>query len=269
MLTFLFWNLSRKDLTDSVAELARSRDVDLLVLAEYTLQPELLLEKLNQKSAEYFFAPDLSRSLTIFSRFHSNFLLPVFGDYRFSIRHMVLPARDSVLVAMAHLPSQLHHERDSLAMECIEFSEQINAAETKVGHKRTVVLGDLNLNPFDTGLISTKGLHAVSSRLVASRGTRQVSGREYHFFYNPMWSHLGDRDGKVPGTYYYDGGDHLSYYWHAFDQALVRPDLLRYLNKNSLEIVSAIGEKTLLNDLERPDKIEFSDHLPVLLSLQM
>jgi hypothetical protein len=80
------------------------------------------------------------------------------------------------------------------------------------------------MNPFETGLVSAAGLNSVMSRRVASRETRKVQGREYRFFYNPMWSHFGDARDDTAGSYYYDAGEHVNYYWNMFDQVLLRAD---------------------------------------------
>ena len=41
-----------------------------------------------------------------------------------------------------------------------------------------------------------------------------------------MWNHLGDH-GEAGGTFYFEGTEHLCYYWNLFDQVLLRPDLLK------------------------------------------
>src|SRR5258706_11895269 len=52
-----------------------------------------------------------------------------------------------------------------------------------------------------------RSLHSVMSREIANRTARTVQGREYPFFYNPMWGHFGDRMSKTAGSYYYDNAE--------------------------------------------------------------
>lgn len=79
-------------------------------------------------------------------------------------------------------------------------------------------------------------------------------------FYNPMWSRLGDESAGPPGTYFYDGGSGTEkYFWHTFDQVLLRPGLLQAYETGHLEILTGIGTFPLDGGP--------SDHSPVLLRL--
>jgi hypothetical protein len=106
------------------------------------------------------------------------------------------------------------------------------------------------------------------SRRVASRETRTVQGREYRFFYNPMWSHFGDARNDTAGSYYYDAGEHVNYYWNMFDQVLLRPELAEHFDPTGLSIVRAVGERSLVRPDGRPDPANGSDHLPILFEVE-
>ena len=42
-----------------------------------------------------------------------------------------------------------------------------------------------------------------------------------------MWGFLGDNGcGNVSGTMYYNSSDAINYYWHLYDQVLIRPELI-------------------------------------------
>jgi len=49
-------------------------------------------------------------------------------------------------------------------MECIRLADEIRREELGIGHERTVLMGDFNMNPFEIGMISATGLHAVMDR---------------------------------------------------------------------------------------------------------
>jgi len=152
------------------------------VLAESTTEPGILIEALNTSRKGGFQLPrGLSKYVTIFTRFSREFLHPVFESERVSIRRLALPARAEILIAAVHLPSKMHSSGDSQAFECVELAKQIAAEEDRVGHQRTVLLGDFNMNPFEFGLVAANGLNSVMSRRTASRSTRTVQGREYRF----------------------------------------------------------------------------------------
>ena len=264
---FLFWNLEGKELQHLVSQLAEEHSADLIVLSECETPATTMLMQLNAVHARYELCPGLCQSITFFVAFQANFLTPVLESARVSIRRLMLPARSEILVAAAHLPSRLHFSDESMIFECTNLARMIKDQEEASGHHRTILLGDLNVNPFETGMVGTGGLHAVMSREVASRGSRTVQSREYDFFYNPMWAHFGDRQGGVPGTYYYDKAEHVTYFWNMFDQILIRPALLEGLGAESVRILTSVRGLSLLGPGGRPDRAVASDHLPVLVDL--
>jgi hypothetical protein len=146
-----------------------------------------------------------------------------------------------VLLGAVHLSSKLYRSEQSQAMACVALRRNIADQEKRVGHQRTILLGDFNMNPFEAGMVGAEGLHGVKSRNVAARGSRKVDGLEYPFFYNPMWSHLGDASEASAGTYYFDRGEHVSHFWHTFDQVLIRPELIVGFDPKDLRILTEAG----------------------------
>lgn len=226
-----------------------------------------VLTHLNAAHVRYELWPGLCDYLTFFAAFDAGFLVPAFESARVSIRRLALPARQEILLAAAHLPSRLHFSDESMIFECTNLARMIREQEVASGHQRTILLGDLNVNPFEVGVVGTGGLHAVMSRQVASRGSRTVQSREYDFFYNPMWGHFGDRSGGVPGTYYYDRAEHVTYFWNIFDQVLVRPALLSGLASDGVRVLTSAGGASLLGPGGLPNRSIGSDHLPLLTEL--
>ncbi len=123
------------------------------------------------------------------------------------------------------------------------------------------------MNPFETGVVSAAGMHAVMDRNVAQRGTRIVQDREYPFFYNPMWRFFGDGTPGPSGTCYYPRSEHKVYFWNIFDQVLVRPALLDRFRLDDLAVIDHTGEESLLTETGIPSRKLGSDHLPVLFGL--
>jgi len=270
MVTFLYWNMNRKPLHAEIRELADAQDVDVIILSEFDGSPASLIEHLNSgKTKDFQFAPGECERIKIFTRFSSGFLRPRYEDDWVSIRQLRMPARIEILLVAAHLPSKLRWSEDSQALHCPEFSRTILEEEQKVGHHRTVVVGDLNMNPFEKGIVSANGLNAVMSRQIAGRGSRMVMSRAYPFFFNPMWAHFGDRQGEAPGTYYYQRSDLVDYYWNVFDQVMVRPELMDLCDSKGVRILTKINDTSLLLENGRPNNRDFSDHLPLLFEVEL
>ena len=223
---FLFWNLNQCDRWELVCGLARQELIDVFILAECGTEPWHMMEALNAERTEYQFGFSNCDRLRVFTRFDAGMMPPLVETDRISIRRLKLPGRYSLLVVGAHLPSKINFSDDSQVFESVHLERLIEDAEKSEGHRRTLLLGDLNMNPFEPGVVGARGgLHAVMSRQVARRFSRTVRREDYRFFYNPMWSHMGDR-GDAGGTYYHDGAEAVCYFWNMYDQVLLRPALL-------------------------------------------
>jgi endonuclease/exonuclease/phosphatase family metal-dependent hydrolase len=265
---FLFWNINGKPLADLIADLTHAHGVDLVILAESKITVVDLLLALNrQPTAGFHFCAGLSNAITIYSSFSSAFLTPVFESERVSIRRLTLPARSELLLATVHFPSKLYWSNDSQAFECAELARRISIEEDKLGHRRTVLVGDFNMDPFETGMVAAAGLNSVMSRGIAAREVRTVQGRDYRLFYNPMWGHFGDARSPTAGSYYYDSAQHVNYFWHMFDQVLIRPELAERFDSSHVKIVRSLASRSLVRPDGRPDTVAYSDHLPVIFEL--
>lgn len=82
-----------------------------------------------------------------------------------------------------------------------------------------------------------------------------------------MWAFLGDSGPSPPGTYFYNSGGEVNYFWNVFDQVLVRPALLDSLSNDGVKIITELQGHTLLTDLGRPNRETSSDHLPIVCRL--
>ena len=265
---FLFWNINRKPVADVVAELAAAQKAEVVILAESVISPRRLLATLNGVAGQgYHLSTGISKGITILTRFSREFLRPVFESDHVSIGRLMLPARSEILLAAVHLPSKLYWSNESQSFECVELARRIAEEEDRAKHQRTVLVGDMNMNPFEPGLVSSVGLNAVTARRIAERVTRTVQGRPYRLFYNPMWGHLGDVRGDTAGSYFYDSAEHLNYFWNVFDQVLLRPELAKRFDSDQLSIVKSVGERSLVRGDGRPDATLYSDHLPIVFEL--
>jgi hypothetical protein len=271
MLNFVFWNLNRKSLLDHVTDLVVLHDLDFLFLAECSISLSALVSRLSARGKTYYEIAGLAQGLGAISRFGTETLKTQFDSQslRVSVRRFVRGDQPDILIVIAHLPSQLYSTPASAAMECVTLSRIIGAEENKVGHSRTLVVGDLNVNPFNEGVLATHGLHAVMTKELAFRGSRTVKGTAYPLFYNPMWSHFGDGSGSPGGTYFYERNEAVEYLWNVFDQVLLRPDLATYFKPTELQILTRVGPRSLLKANGQPDAKSGSDHLPLFFRLHI
>jgi hypothetical protein len=251
--------------------------VDVLILAECPVTAGNVLTALNKPAADYFLAPSDCYKLQLYTRFSDEYVLPVQqqgtsirGD-DFSIRRLALPGRQEVLLCAVHFPSKLWMDDNDQRDFTTRFARILATAEEVATHSRTVLVGDLNMNPYEDPVVTTTGLHAVMTRRLARKETRRFKFESNRYFYNPMWSHFGEKQQGHAGTYYYSTPKARADFWNIYDQVLVRPALLPHFLDEKVEILwqDLAANLSLLKPDGSPNEKEFSDHLPILFRLNI
>ncbi len=182
----MFWNMKQTSRLDILSSLVREFNIDVLMLAENTLGAADVLCELNtSKAADFHYNTGLCERIDIFSKFTQAQILPQFESNHITIRHLNSSTTCDLLLVVVHLPSKLRQSSESQAFEITEIARDIIRMEDKIGHKRTVLVGDLNMNPFETGLVTASGFNATMTRKIAEKQKRTVNTRSFPFFYNP------------------------------------------------------------------------------------
>lgn len=269
MVTFLFWNLHCKPLQGLIQLLLEDHAPDLVILAECEIPANVLRAMLitQQKMRYRLLENDPSPRLVFLSRLPRRAIRLISDDGGITIRRILPPVGEELLLVAVHLSSKLRLEGEEQSLLATRMPQMIDEAEKKVKHFRTIVIGDFNMDPFESGLTSSETLHAVMDRQVAARQLRTVQGRERRFFYNPMWNFMGDGPTGPPGTYFYSNSAPITHFWHTFDQVLIRPDLLPNFRDENVSVLVAAGGLSLLDAKGRPDTAAASDHLPLLFKI--
>ncbi|WP_020470166.1 endonuclease/exonuclease/phosphatase family protein [Zavarzinella formosa] len=228
MVSFGFWNVDslrntskdEREIARLAAELAVERSLDILFLIECGIPVPALLAAFDQ-GPEYH-AISCGNRFKVVARFNPKCLarlsLPVSND-RFDVWQLQLPLQQEILVSVVHGLDKRNNSPEKQGLFLQQVAATIAYFETQIGHDRSIVLGDFNANPFESSVASVLGMNAVASRSIASDEPRQMFGRSYPYFYNPMWNLFGDEPrGTSPGTYYYRGSNP-----HELYMAYVRP----------------------------------------------
>jgi hypothetical protein len=162
----------------------------------------------------------------------------------------------------------MYYEEDDYYDIAYNYVASINYMENNINLRRTIVVGDFNMNPFSRPMISASGFNAVSSKYIAQNIKRKVKSKDYMYFYNPMWNLFGDLYKKHAGTYYYNISKPINYQWHIFDQVIIRPELIDNFIMDHLKILDSDGSVSLVDQQGKPDTNITSDHLPIVFSLK-
>jgi hypothetical protein len=276
MAGFLFWNMRGRRLEVVLRRLTERHQIDVLALAECAIPENPMQDALNAAGGGGFRrVPALaSRGLDVYSRYELGCFGPVLKEAdHYLVRTLTPPGGIEVVLALAHLSSPSHKDVRDLNSRVIGFATAIRDAEKAAGHDRTVVVGDLNLNPFDEGLLNVRGLNALADRRTVERKDPRRFGKvfveEFRLFYNPMWSHFGDAV-QPAGTYYYDKSNpEVDPLWNIYDQVLLRPALLGRFHSKNLKILTTDGAVSFVWEDGRPNGDVYSDHLPIWFRLDL
>lgn len=261
---YLFWNTGKNKVNRYIELLINKYEIDIFALAEYNDNKDELLKKL---SAHYHIPKIGCQRIDIFTSCKPNQIIHLSEGSHYTIKRVPHDKLGLINIVFVHFASQLYKNvDDDLLLESIKLKNEIEMLENKIGNDKTIVVGDLNMNPFDKGMISAAGLHSVPSRKIASKNTRKINSEEYKMFYNPMWNFFGDNI-QPEGTYFYNASSRsVNYFWNIFDQVIIRPSLINSFKSSKMKIIDNVGEYNLLNRHGKPNK-DISDHLPIIFEI--
>ena len=265
VLRCLFWNLNRKDLSAVLAEAAAELRLDVLAVCEFGGDSRTLSRRLGR---EYRLTTGLFGSrLQLYTAFPSTFVHVRDEADRYLIIEVAAPVRERFLLMLVHGPSRGAGETpSSLTHEAGRYGAALSLAQRERKTDLSLVVGDLNMNPFDPGVYGAGGFHASADRRDAD-SPRTVRRTAYPRMYNPMWNLFGDDRRGPPGSYHYPGTTTEELGWHLFDQVLVSPAMVEHFRVPSLRVLDRIGDRPLVTDAGRPKKSDLSDHLPLYFEL--
>lgn len=174
--------------------------------------------------------------------------------------------RDTILCCV-HLNSQIYSDHVSRREIVIEqIINDILKLENGLNTTNTIIVGDFNINPYDNSCVNARYFHGIPIYEDAMRESRNIAGKEFRMFYNPMWNFLGDF--KEPyGTYYRSAADTFNPYWHIYDQVIIRPSLRSRFVDGNLKIITGSANVSLLDKNKHPNH-SISDHLPITFEIK-
>lgn len=255
---FLFWNTHKNEsINSTLSELIMENHISIIILAEYSANIEelidlLALNRITMK--QYYNECDRIKLLGSLDNVE-----PRLDTSHATIQ--IINGKD--ILCCVHLNCQLysgHQAKREILIE--QIVHDIQTVESEIGTENSIVVGDFNINPYDPSCIDARYFHGIPVYSEAKRRSREVEGKGYYMFYNPMWNFLGDF--KLPyGTYYYNEGGTQNTYWNIYDQVIFKPVLRERFIDESLKIVTETKTRYLLDKNGHPDK-NISDHLPII-----
>lgn len=266
-MNFLFWNIRKnKNVFPILKDIFRTYDVDICLLAEC---PEDYQENADKVIGDrYKFHKGIaSGKITYIHK--KNIIVESIKDTDRASSKSVYVSQNRINVIGCHLKDKCNYTEVAQRSFASFFCEFINETEKQEHNYKTIVIGDFNMNPFEEAMTSVLYLNSVMDKNTAKKVTRTYIGKQYRYFYNPMWKVWGHFQNMPGGTiYYYKSHDPMLLYWNMFDQILIRPELLNSFCDSSLKIISYTENYNLLQKSGRINN-NISDHLPIFFTLKL
>lgn len=259
----LFWNThNNTEINPILNELIIENKISIVVLAEYNADILQLISNLANNGIEMKQYITLGESrIKIIGDITD--VIPGIQNKYYSLQII----RKKYILCCIHLPSQIYTKNEEARRIIIKrIITDIEKAEDDNSTENTIIVGDLNINPFDHGCIDAELFHSLPYYEVAKKKSRIVADESFKMFYNPMWNILGDFC-EPYGTYYYNGSNGDNIFWHTYDQVMIRPVLRESFIDDSLKIITETHYFGLLNINGHPDK-KISDHLPLIFEIK-
>lgn len=279
MLTIAFWNIHGQALLDEVVDLAddlaRPAPTEIvLALAEPTaVDGNVLAARIGWPTVIHH------PRLTILSNIPHGYFGETKAHLRQFITTLARPTGKKINLCFTHgaSPFAAWNPSSVASNQAQTIRTNIETFERTFSTPDTVIVGDLNMDPYCPSMVDLFGLNAAMCRLVAKNQHRYYlgdDGREsIRMFYNPTWQLLGDRSSaNQPGSYYNSGDRTDATYWHAIDQALVRPGLVEAIVPGTPRYITKAGARALFKILKEETDVlgpAQSDHLPIMIQLDI
>lgn len=249
-MNYLFWNTHKNiDINPILRDLITENCISIVVLAEYTADINDLIRLLYDSGVIMEHIPTVGCDrIHILGRIDFHIEPQLQTDYA-SIQVI---GRDTILCCV-HLNSQIYSDHVSRREIVIEqIINDILKLENGLNTTNTIIVGDFNINPYDNSCVNARYFHGIPIYEDAMRESRNIAGKEFRMFYNPMWNFLGDF--KEPyGTYYRSAADTFNPYWHIYDQVIIRPSLRSRFVDGNLKIITGSANVSLLDKNKHPN----------------
>ena len=260
-LRICFWNTNKNvKINNYISDIIEENIVDIFVLAEYEANIDELKKKvkLHNIVIEQAITIGCDR-ITILK--NGKDIKPGFQNKYCSMQII----DNEYLLACLHLPSKLYADKVKRGIAISRIVEDLQTYEENLGIEKTIILGDINENPYEIGCLGAIGFHGIPVYKDTMKKYRTIMEESFKMFYNPTWNLLGDFS-FPPGTYYYSGNEVENSFWNVYDQVMIRPCLREQFVDDELKILYETKSGKLIDTNNRPDK-SISDHLPIIFEI--
>ena len=188
----------------------------------------------------------------------------IHSGFRMSVRKLKIGSYRTLL-GLVHGIDMRNYDSATRQSFVQEIANEIRFVQGQQNTNKFILLGDFNMNPYDIAMNLAAGLNAMMTKSCVERGHRTHLKKKYDFYYNPMWSLLGDNTDGPAGTVY-DTSNQGPYGWSMLDQVIINHSIVELFQ--NVKILTDAGTKSLMNSKGHPDTKNASDHFPIFVDFR-
>lgn len=255
----MFWNLKRHDNSALILKALTEHNVDIAVFAEHSGVDW----KAVAKKSGYQFEPGLGGCNKIVLLHRTIWTISVKQEQNRYILYEISSTESSnhFVLCATHLQDRFTTDTVKRIMTIGRMINDLQNAEETCKTKESIIIGDLNSNPYDPELLGTNAFNAVLFKdVINAQEYISFEQKRFRRLYNPIIHYISE-DTKMYGSIYNTNSSN-SPIWHCFDQILVTKPLINSIQ--NLAYLKEIGSTTLM--AQRKPKESISDHLPLLVT---
>lgn len=261
MFNILFWNLKRNAVEEYIIDCIVEKNIDIAVFSEFDGIDFIKIEKSLGKMYSRILALQDDEKVALIAK-KTFAVTNIQPQDRYNI-YKIETAVKNYLLAAVHLEDRRNYEVADRIDTIKSLVADITVTEELFKCNNTIVIGDLNANPYDEELLSKYAFNAVLfKKIIEKNELTNPKTLKRKRFYNPILHYISETN-EMYGSFYYDS-EHMTPYWHCLDQVLVRKSLANTINH--VEYLKKINKKDLLKNTIPNEKI--SDHLPLFVNIQ-
>ena len=185
-----------------------------------------------------------------------------FIQTRIADRYVFIESKyKKILIVCLHSYDAIHYSDDKRLLCMEEIKREIDGVLKKDEKISVFVLGDFNCMPYDHTIVNEDIFNCVLYRDLLH--TREDAKERY---YNPMLLLLSEKE-KNYGSFYSDSIKDKNLRWYLLDQVILNKNADEIINYDSIKIITKVCGIDLLKN-NKPDSINYSDHLPLLFEIK-
>lgn len=171
MINILYWNagirteedrhsIRGENVRQKIIELILENNIDIVILAEYTFDMKLMCDMLSVNGKDFKTAPvpEDSRAKMLVSM---KFNVELIRDSKYYFICSINNVLTDFLIAGLHFPSKRYAENRDREIVAEQFMDALCEAQSEAEHKKVIIAGDFNADPFEEVMLKANYFHAL------------------------------------------------------------------------------------------------------------